>query len=58
MYRPAQLLFVGLLLIAAGCSTVESRIQANPAAYASLSPADQALVRQRNLRAGMPMAAV
>jgi hypothetical protein len=58
MNRRAQLLLLGLLLISAGCSTVESRIQANPAAYASLSPADQALVRQGGVRAGMPKAAV
>jgi len=58
MNLPARLSLVGLLLVLAGCSTVESRIQGNPAAFASLSPADQALVRQGNVRAGMPKAAV
>lgn len=58
MDLPARLSLVGLLLVFAGCSTVESRIQRNPAAFASLSPADQALVRQGSVRAGMPKAAV
>src|SRR5215471_6088017 len=58
MNLPARLSLVGLLLVLAGCSTVESRIQSNPAAFASLSPADQALVRQGSVRAGMPKAAV
>src|SRR5215472_3575383 len=42
----------------AGCSTVESRIKSNPQIYASFSPADQALVRQGQIREGMPKAAV
>ena len=42
----------------AGCSTVESRIKSNPQIYASFSPADQALIRQGEIREGMPKAAV
>src|SRR5215468_9155743 len=42
----------------AGCSTVESRIKSNPQIYASLLPADQALIRQGQIREGMPKAAV
>jgi hypothetical protein len=34
-------LLLGLL---AGCSTVESRIESDPRTFASLTPADQALV--------------
>ena len=42
----------------AGCSTVESRIKSNPQIYTSLSAADQALVRQGQIREGMSKAAV
>ena len=42
----------------AGCSTVDSRIQGNPQTFASLSPADQALVRRGGIREGMSRAAV
>jgi len=55
MYR--KLCFGLAALIAsflAGCSTVESRIKSNPQIYDSFSPADQALVRQRQIREGMP----
>jgi len=41
-----------------GCSTVESRIQRDPATFASLAPADQALVRSGAIRQGMSKAAV
>ena len=41
-----------------GCSTVESRIKSNPQIYASFSTADQALIRQGQIREGMPKAAV
>jgi hypothetical protein len=58
MNSPARLCLISLMLILGGCSTVESRIQAHAAAFASLSPADQALVRQGNIRAGLPKAAV
>lgn len=39
-------------------STVERRIEKNPAIFSSLSPADQELVRQRKLREGMGKDAV
>ena len=42
----------------ASCSTIESRIKSSPQIYGSLSPADQALVRQGQIREGMPKAAV
>jgi len=48
-------LFLGFL---AGCSTVDSRIQDDPQTFASLSPADQVLVRQASVREGMPRSAV
>jgi hypothetical protein len=41
-----------------GCSTVDSRIQQNPQTFASLSPAQQALVRRGGIREGMSTAAV
>lgn len=41
-----------------GCSTVDSRIQQNPQTFASLSPAEQALVRRGGIREGLSTAAV
>jgi hypothetical protein len=59
MYRKLCFGLVALLAsFVAGCSTVESRIKSNPQIYASFSPADQALVRQGQIREGMPKAAV
>ena len=59
MYRKLCFGLVALLAsFLAGCSTVESRIKSNPQIYASFSPADQALVRQGQIREGMPKAAV
>jgi hypothetical protein len=60
MYRKLCFGLVAVLLAAllSGCSTVESRIKSNPPLYASLSPADQALVRQGQIRVGMSKAAV
>jgi outer membrane protein assembly factor BamE (lipoprotein component of BamABCDE complex) len=55
MYRKLCFGLVAALLssLLPGCSTVESRIKSNPQIYASLSPADQALVRQGQIREGM-----
>ena len=50
--------FLALALVLAGCSTPESRIKSNPQAYASLSPADQELVREGKIRVGLSRAAV
>jgi len=47
-----------LCAFVAACSTVESRIEANPRIYASLSPDAQVLVRQGAIREGMPKEAV
>src|SRR3981081_4368065 len=60
MYRKLCFGLVAALLssLLPGCSTVESRIKSNPQIYASLSPADQALVRQGQIREGMSKAAV
>jgi outer membrane protein assembly factor BamE (lipoprotein component of BamABCDE complex) len=60
MYRKLCFGFVAVLLatLLPGCSTVESRIKSNPQLYASLSPADQALVRQGQIRVGMSKGAV
>jgi hypothetical protein len=46
------------LLILAGCSTVETRIKENPAAYSSLAPADQQLVGTGRIREGLPRSAI
>jgi hypothetical protein len=54
----AQGLLAGSLFALAACSTVDSRIQENPGAYASLSPADKQLVRSGQVREGLPQAAV
>ena len=54
--RLGSVALLGALL--AACSTVESRIEANPQIYDSLSPDAQTLVRQGNIREGMSKAAV
>ena len=46
------------MLLSQCASTVERRIEKNPAIYSSLSPADQELVKQRKLREGMAKDAV
>jgi len=48
--------FLGTLL--AACSSVESRIEANPQIYAALSPDAKALVQQGRIREGMAKSAV
>jgi len=45
-------------LILTSCSTTETRISKHPEIYQSLSPRDQALVSQGQIRAGMPVNAV
>ncbi len=54
LYGTAALL-LGFLT---GCSTVDSRINSDPAAFAALTPADQILVRGGGIREGMSKAAV
>jgi hypothetical protein len=55
-------LFLGIVALLfgflAGCSTVDSRIQGNPQTFASLSPADQSLIRRGVIREGLSRAAV
>src|SRR5881396_2687441 len=45
-------------LILTSCSTTETRISKHPEIYQSLSPRDQALVSQGQIRAGMSQNAV
>jgi hypothetical protein len=45
-------------LVLTGCSTVESRISDHPEVFQSISPSDQALVSQGQIRVGMPRDAV
>src|ERR1700747_1210979 len=45
-------------LILVGCATTQSRISQHPEMYQRLSPRDQALVSQGQIRAGMTMDAV
>jgi hypothetical protein len=45
-------------LILASCSTTESRISGHPEIYQTLSPGDQAIVSQGQIRAGMSQNAV
>lgn len=49
---------LAVILLSQCASTVERRIERNPALYASLSTQDQQLVRQRQLREGMAKDAV
>src|SRR5437773_10101568 len=48
----------GSALILASCSTTETRISGHPEIYQTLSPGDQALVSQGQVRAGMSQGAV
>ncbi len=52
------LLWLGALLVAAGCATPEKRIRQNPALFASFAPEVQAKVRQGHIALGFPRAAV
>ena len=45
-------------LVLSGCSTIDSRIQSNPAAFDQLSPKDRALVSQGKIAPGMSQQAV
>lgn len=45
-------------LFLSGCATTETRINQHPEIYGSLSPRDQALVRQGQIREGMSESAV
>src|SRR2546430_6820955 len=45
-------------LVLTGCSTVESRISDHPEVFQTLSPSDQALISQGQIRVGMPQDAV
>jgi hypothetical protein len=59
MYRKLCFGLVALLAsFLEGGATTESRIKSNPQIYSSLSPADQTLVRQGQIRVGMSKAAV
>jgi hypothetical protein len=45
-------------LFLSGCATIDSRISQHPEIFQSLSPSDQALVRQGHIREGMTQDAV
>ncbi len=58
-FSRALMLSVALAgLFLAGCATIESRISEHPEIFNSLSPRDQALVRQGRIREGMSRDAV
>jgi hypothetical protein len=57
-FRSLALGMLGSALIFTGCATTESRISDHPEIFNSLSPRDQALVRQGQIRAGMSQNAV
>ncbi len=56
--RALALGMLGSALVFAGCATTESRISDHPEIFNSLSPSDQALVKEGKIRAGMPQNAV
>lgn len=49
---------IGTLLFLVGCSTVQTRINERPEAFHRMSPSDQALVSQGQIRAGLSQDAV
>jgi len=56
--RALVLGMLGSALVFTGCATTESRISDHPEIFNSLSPSDQALVREGKIRASMPQNAV
>jgi hypothetical protein len=56
--RALVLGMLGSALVFTGCATTESRISDHPEIFNSLSPNDQALVREGKIRAGMSQNAV
>src|SRR6266446_2743336 len=56
--RALALGMLGSALVFTGCATTESRISDHPEIFNSLSPSDQALVKEGKIRAGMPQNAV
>lgn len=56
--RTSTLGFATFALILASCSTPQTRISDHPELYQSLSPRDQALVSQGQIRTGMSRTAV
>jgi len=50
--------FASVALILTSCSTPQTRVSDHPDLYQSLSPRDQALVSQGQIRTGMPRTAV
>lgn len=49
---------IAAALFLSACESVDTRIQQNAAVYQSLSPQDQQLVRQGQIRSGLPQSAV
>jgi len=58
LLRALTLVTSASALILTSCTTTETRIKERPAAYAALSPSDQALVQQGQVREGMSQDAV
>jgi hypothetical protein len=56
--RPSRLAVAAGALIVTACSTPQTRISEHPDLYQSLSPRDQALVNQGQIRIGMSRTAV
>jgi hypothetical protein len=57
-FRALMLGIAASALILTSCSTTETRISKHPEIYQSLSPRDQAMVSQGQIRAGMSLNAV
>ncbi len=56
---PALLACIAIFALTfSGCSTISSRIENNPTAFSQLSPSDQQLVRQGQIRTNMSQEAV
>lgn len=58
LFRALTLAIAASAFSLTSCSTTQSRITENPAMFNSLSPSDQALVQQGQIRAGMSQNAV
>jgi hypothetical protein len=58
LFKALTLVFAASAIILTGCETTESRVSQHPEIFNSLSPRDQQLVQQSQIRTGMSQNAV
>jgi len=58
LFKALTVVFAASAMILTGCDTTESRVSEHPEIFNSLSPRDQQLVQQGQIRTGMSQSAV